>query len=88
MGHVKYVEVQVAELRETLSRYRIENPFLLYAGRIQPHKNIPRLIEAFAVVRAELENDPRYRDLGLIVIGDDLDSFPAVRHAVMRTKTR
>ncbi len=80
--------VQAAELRETLSRYQIENPFLLYAGRIQPHKNIPRLIEAFAVVRAELENHPRYGNLGLIVIGDDLDSFPAVRHAVMRTRVQ
>ena len=36
-----------------LERYQIQYPFLLYAGNIRPQKNIPRLVEAFAVVRNE-----------------------------------
>jgi glycosyltransferase involved in cell wall biosynthesis len=37
------------ERERTLARYQIHDPFVLYAGRIQVHKNIPRLIEAFGV---------------------------------------
>jgi glycosyltransferase involved in cell wall biosynthesis len=77
--------VHEAERQRTLARYQIHDPFVLYAGRIQVHKNIPRLIEAFAVVKAELENHPKYHNLRLIVIGDDLNAFPAVRHSVLRS---
>ncbi len=73
---------------EVLHRYQIRGPFVLYAGRIQPHKNIPRLIEAFAVAKAELENRPEYNNLTLIVIGDQPSAFPAVRHAVMRSRVQ
>jgi glycosyltransferase involved in cell wall biosynthesis len=34
-------------------RYGIEGEFLLYVGAIQPRKNIPRLLSAFARVKAE-----------------------------------
>ena len=78
--------VRQHERLHTLQRYQIHDPFVLYAGRIQPHKNIPRLIEAFAVVRAELENHPKYSSLRLIVIGDELNAFPAVRHAVIKSR--
>jgi glycosyltransferase involved in cell wall biosynthesis len=36
-------------------------------------------------VKAELENHPKYHNLRLIVIGDDLNAFPAVRHSVLRS---
>ena len=44
-----------------LERYQIDHPFLLYAGNIRPQKNIPRLVEAFAVVREQLSRHPLYR---------------------------
>ncbi len=37
------------EIQRVLDRYRIHYPFLLYVGRTNPQKNIPRLVEAFAV---------------------------------------
>ncbi len=70
--------------RLNMERYSIKDPFVLYAGRIQPHKNIPRLIEAFAVVRSQLENHWKYNNLKLIIIGDDLARYPEVRRAVTR----
>lgn len=70
-----------------LERFQIHYPFVLYAGRIRPHKNIPRLIEAFAVVRGQVENDPRYRDLRLLIIGDEISKNPEVRRAVAQTRT-
>ncbi len=74
------------ERERILERYQIQQPFLLYAGNIRPQKNIPRLVEAFAVVRTELENDPRYKNLRLIIIGDEISKYPAVRRAVMQSR--
>ncbi len=74
--------------RETLQRYSINEPFVFYAGRIQTHKNVPRLIEAFAYLKAQLENHWKYHNLKLIVIGDDINRFPGVRHAMMRTRAQ
>jgi glycosyltransferase involved in cell wall biosynthesis len=72
--------------QQMLDRYSITYPFILYAGTIRPQKNIPRLIEAFAVVRSELENHPVYGDLRLIIIGDELSKYPSVRRAVVETR--
>jgi glycosyltransferase involved in cell wall biosynthesis len=74
------------ERQRILERYQIQQPFLLYAGNIRPQKNIPRLVEAFAVARTELENDPRYKNLRLIIIGDEISKYPAVRLAVMQSR--
>ena len=74
------------ERSRILERYQIRYPFLLYAGSIRPQKNIPRLIEAFAVVRSALENHGGYRDLRLIIIGDEISRHPDVRRAVIHSR--
>lgn len=73
-------------VRAILERYSIKPPFILYAGTIRPHKNVARLIEAFAVVRAELESHPEFRELKLVIIGDELSRFPGVRRTVAATR--
>lgn len=75
-------EAMLRERLRILDRYQIQYPFLLFAGRINPRKNIPRLIEAFAVARSGLQNLPGLADLRLIVIGDDIGRHPEVRRAV------
>ncbi len=77
-----------AERTWTLERYGVNDPFVLYSGRIQVHKNLPRLIDAFAVVKAQLENHWRFHGLKLIIIGDDIGALPEVRHAVMRSRVQ
>jgi glycosyltransferase involved in cell wall biosynthesis len=67
-----------------VERYQINYPFLLYAGRISPHKNLVRIIEAFSALRAELEKDGKYPDLKLIIIGDELSKNPDLRRTVIR----
>lgn len=74
------------EMQRTLDRYQIHYPFLLYAGRTNPQKNIPRLVEAFAVLRGEMASHPIYRDLRLIVIGDEISKYPSLRHAVIQSR--
>jgi glycosyltransferase involved in cell wall biosynthesis len=66
-------------------RYLVTYPFLLYAGRISPHKNLVRIIEAFSVLRGELDKEDRFPDLKLIIIGDDLSGHPDLRRTVIRS---
>lgn len=66
-------------------RYQVTYPFLLYAGRISPHKNVVRMIEAFSALKTELERAQAYPDLKLIIIGDDLSGNPDLRRTVVRS---
>jgi glycosyltransferase involved in cell wall biosynthesis len=74
------------ERRRIMERYQIQYPFLLYAGNIRRHKNVPRLVEAFTVVREQLASHPVYHDLRLVIIGDTISQFPAVRQTVIRSR--
>ena len=62
-------------------RYQLNDPFILYAGNIKPHKNLERLIEAFHIIRkGELEH------VKLLIIGDEISKYAALRRAVHRYK--
>jgi len=79
-GHATATERQlIAE------RYQVTYPFLLYAGRISPHKNVVRMIEAFSALKTELEKDHAFPDLKLIIIGDDVSGNPDLRRTVVRS---
>jgi len=72
--------------QQILERYQIKYPYLLYAGPIRRHKNVPRLVEAFAVVRDQLAAHPVYGDLRLVIIGDTISRYPSVRQAVIKSR--
>jgi glycosyltransferase involved in cell wall biosynthesis len=78
--------LELEESHRIMERYQINYPFLLYAGNIRPQKNIPRLIEAFAVLRGEIAKHPVYSNLRLVIIGDEISKYPAVRHAVFQSR--
>lgn len=65
-------------------RYQVNYPFLLYAGNVRPHKNIVRLIEAFAALKAVLSKDGSFPDLHLVIIGDELSKHPDLRRSVIK----
>ena len=67
-------------------RYLVTHPFLLYTGRISPHKNVVRIIEAFSALKAELEKEGLFPGLKLIVIGDELSKHPDLRRTVVRSR--
>ncbi len=77
-----------ADADRILERHAVNDPFVLYAGNIKPQKNLPRLIEAFAVAKAELREHPELSQLKLLVIGDELAKHPDLRRAVVRTRVR
>ncbi len=65
-------------------RYQANYPFILYAGRISPHKNIVRIIEAFAALKAELDKEGKYPELKLIIIGDEVSRHAYLRRTVIK----
>jgi len=67
-------EEAVARVRE---RYQLDHQFVLYVGNIKPHKNLVRLIEAFAAVRQR-----SFDQLKLLIIGDEISKLPSLRRAV------
>lgn len=71
-------EDAVARVRE---RYQLQDPFVLYVGNVKPHKNVERLIEAFALVRRR-----RMDGLKLVIIGDEISKFQTLRRAVLKHK--
>jgi glycosyltransferase involved in cell wall biosynthesis len=75
----------VADRELIAQRYQVTYPFLLYAGRVSPHKNVVRMIEAFSALKGELEKDGAFPDLKLIIIGDDLSGNPDLRRTVVRS---
>ena len=72
-------EEDVARVRE---RYQLNDPFILYAGNVKPHKNIERTIEAFHLLRRNSE----FEQVKLLIIGDEIAKYAALRHAVHRHK--
>ena len=75
---VRPQEEDVARVRE---RYQLDHQFVLYVGNIKPHKNLVRLIEAFADLRRG-----EFEEVKLLIIGDEISKLPALRRAVHRHK--
>ena len=77
-----------ADADRILERHAVTGPYVLYAGAIKPQKNLPRLIEAFAVAKAELAGHPEFAQLKLLVIGEAPARHAELRSAVVRARVR
>jgi glycosyltransferase involved in cell wall biosynthesis len=69
------------EVERVRERYQLNDPFVLYAGNIKPHKNIERLIEAFHMLKQH-----GFEQVKLLVIGDEISKYATLRRAVHRYK--
>jgi len=65
-------------------RYQIHGRFVLFAGNVKPHKNLERLIRAFALVRAQSGR----RDLRLVLLGDDVGRYNSLRRTAEEAGVR
>lgn len=66
------------EMDRVRERYQIRGRFVLYAGNIKPHKNLRRLVAAFA----RLKQRPGFDDLKLLIIGDETSRYGGLRRSV------
>ena len=71
------VEPRPEEVWRVRERFQLHDPFVLYAGNVKPHKNLERLIQAFAQVRTR-----GFDRLKLVLIGDDISKYAELRRAV------
>ena len=71
------VEPREEDVVRVQERFQLHDEFVLYAGNVKPHKNLARLIEAFNLVRRRgLDH------LKLVMIGDEISKYTALRRAV------
>jgi glycosyltransferase involved in cell wall biosynthesis len=73
------IEPNEEDMERVRERYQLHDQFVLYAGNVKPHKNLERLIEAFHLVR-----NRGLDRLKLVLIGDDISKYTALRRAVHR----
>ncbi len=66
------------QISEILNKYGIEQPYLFYIGRIEKKKNIPALIEAFAIM---LEKNPGIKHK-LVLVGDASYGYDETKYAI------
>ena len=69
------------KLKPTLENHGITKQFLLYTGVWRNHKNLPRLIKAFNILKNEKE-----LDLQLVITGRPDPHYPEVKDAVKEFK--
>ena len=60
-------------------RYQLHGRFLLYSGNVKPHKNLERLIDAFAHLRRQGAGD-----ITLLITGSEISRYATLRRAVHR----
>src|SRR6266550_3804487 len=72
-----WVEPAAEDIERVRERFQLDQRFVLYVGGIKPHKNLVRLIEAFAELRKG-----EFEELKLLIIGDEISKLPALRRAV------
>ena len=77
-------DLPAQELARVKERFQIFGRTALFVGNIKPHKNVERLIGAFAKVREHEE----FNDLTLIIVGDDISKYPSLRRTVERHQVR
>jgi glycosyltransferase involved in cell wall biosynthesis len=67
------------DVEQVRQRFQLTSPFILYAGNIKPHKNLDRLIEAYALLRRR-----GFDDVKLLLLGEDVSKYKNLRRLVHR----
>jgi glycosyltransferase involved in cell wall biosynthesis len=65
------------KFQPTLKKYKITKEFLLYTGVWRSHKNLPRLVHAFSILKHKY-----HLNLQLVITGKFDPCYPEARHSV------
>ena len=68
-----------AQMTRVRERYQLHDRFLLYSGNVKPHKNLERLIDAFARLRRG-----GFDEIKLLITGGEISKYATLRRAVHR----
>ncbi len=61
--------VSEEKIKTIKEKYKLPEKYILYLGTLQPRKNIPALIEAFALLKVELNLKIKLNSLKLVIAG-------------------
>jgi glycosyltransferase involved in cell wall biosynthesis len=64
--------------QEVFKKYDIEEPYILYIGKLEKKKNTPALIEAFAIMRGK-NKDIKHK---LVLVGDASYGYDEVKYMI------
>ncbi len=67
------------KVSQVLSSYDLVQPYFLYVGRLEKKKNIPKLIDAFALMR---ESHPELEKVRLVLVGNAGYGFDEVKYQI------
>ena len=74
----RFRPMEIAEVEPVLREYSLQRPYILYVGALESRKNLPRLLEAYALLRAW---SPQWR---LVIVGARKWKFSPIFDAVQR----
>ncbi|MEK7203066.1 MAG: glycosyltransferase family 1 protein [Patescibacteria group bacterium] len=68
------------KINQVLNKYRVKQPYIFYVGRLEKKKNIPTLVEAYAIMRE------KYKDIKhkLVLIGRAGYGFDEVNYIIQK----
>jgi len=67
------------QIQETLNKYNIKQPFILYTGVWRSHKNLSNLVSAFDTLINE-----KKLDLNMVITGREDPHYPEIRQSINR----
>ncbi len=68
----RFSRSQKATIEAALRKYKISSPYILSVGQWRSHKNLPRLVEAFEI----LKKQKIFSDLKLVFVGREDPKYP------------
>jgi glycosyltransferase involved in cell wall biosynthesis len=80
----RYQPVKTEKVVNSLDKYGIRKPYLLFVSQLRPHKGIDYLLEAFKLLKKEY----RQKELKLILVGKDFGKFPKLSQKIRRAEER
>ena len=67
------------KVKEVLDSYNLVQPYFLYVGRLEKKKNIPKLIDSFAIMR---ESHPELEEARLVLVGNAGYGFDEIKYQI------
>lgn len=78
-----YWRLREPEVQEVLSKYNIKKPYLLFVGVWRQYKNLPRLAQAFDILK-----ESYHKDYQLVLAGKIDPFYPEIKEAVFSIKNK
>lgn len=68
-------DISVEKIKTVKEKYNLPEKYILYIGTLQPRKNIPALIEAFALLKIEITLKVKLNSLKLVIAGGKAHNY-------------